>query len=310
MPLTYISTTGIANNSTNDADAVKTALETLDTVLASVATGSSGFPFNQDGGTIDGTVIENSAIGVTTPNTAEFTNVEIDRLGIGLNPSAMNGSALLQMNSTTQGLLPPRMTTAQVGSISGPSFGLIVYDETAHELKVYTDLGWISLASISGQGVHVGTIAFYAGSTPPSGWIECTGGAVSRTTYSALYAVTGDVFGAGDGSTTFNLPDLLGRVPMGKGSGGGLTARTIGDSSGSETHQLVDAELSSHGHNLYGNGFVEAEPKTGPVAVDSVTDTSNFAGTGTHLGYASFIGSNTPHNNVQPFLAVTGMVKY
>jgi hypothetical protein len=61
-----------------------------------------------------------------------------------------------------------------------------------------------------------GMVAAYAGSSAPSGWLLCDGTAVSRTTYSALFAAIGTSYGAGDGSTTFNLPDLRGRVPVGK----------------------------------------------------------------------------------------------
>ena len=70
-----------------------------------------------------------------------------------------------------------------------------------------------------------GVIMAFAGSTAPSGYLICDGSAVSRSTYANLYAVIGTTYGAGNGSTTFNLPDLTGRVPVGKNAG---TFATLG----------------------------------------------------------------------------------
>jgi phage-related tail fiber protein len=67
--------------------------------------------------------------------------------------------------------------------------------------------------------VGVGSVAFFARATAPTGWLKANGAAVSRTTYAALFAAIGTVFGAGDGSTTFNLPDLRGRFPRGWSDG-------------------------------------------------------------------------------------------
>ena len=92
-------------------------------------------------------------------------------------------------------------------------------------------------------------IAPFAGASAPTGWLLCDGSAVSRTTYSALFAVTSTTYGVGDGSTTFNLPDLLGRTPMGAGSGTGLTARTLGTELGVESVTLTSAQSGSPSHD-------------------------------------------------------------
>ena len=81
-----------------------------------------------------------------------------------------------------------------------------------------------------------GIIQMFAGATPPTGWLVCDGSAISRTTYATLFAAIGTTWGSGDGSTTFNVPDLRGRMPMGAGTGSGLTARTLGNTLGTETH--------------------------------------------------------------------------
>ena len=65
------------------------------------------------------------------------------------------------------------------------------------------------------EGIPVGTINIYAGSTAPTGYLICNGAAVSRTTYSNLFDVIGTTYGSGDGSTTFNVPNLKGKIPVG-----------------------------------------------------------------------------------------------
>lgn len=69
----------------------------------------------------------------------------------------------------------------------------------------------------------IGKIVMYAGNSAPRGWLLCQGQAVSRTTYAKLYSVIGTTYGTGDGSTTFNVPDMRGRVPTGVGTCDGVT---------------------------------------------------------------------------------------
>lgn len=96
----------------------------------------------------------------------------------------------------------------------------------------------------------VGGIISYAGSTAPNGWLMCDGSAISRTTYEELFSTIGTTYGSGDGSTTFNIPDLKGRtiVGVGESSATGHTAHTLGQSEGEETHTLDINEIPSHNH--------------------------------------------------------------
>lgn len=93
------------------------------------------------------------------------------------------------------------------------------------------------------NGVPTGTVVSFAGASAPSGWLMCDGAAVSRTAYAALFSVIGTVYGAGDGSTTFNLPDLRGEFVRGLDSGRGVDpGRVLGSAQGDE--------VQSHGHAL------------------------------------------------------------
>lgn len=103
-------------------------------------------------------------------------------------------------------------------------------------------------------GTPVGLLSPYAGSTAPDRWLLCDGSAVSRTTYSALFTVISTTYGTGDGSTTFNVPDLGGRVVAGKEStatrlttaGSGVDGATLGDTGGDQTVSVLKANLPSY----------------------------------------------------------------
>lgn len=89
----------------------------------------------------------------------------------------------------------------------------------------------------------IGSMSLFAGSTSPDGWLFCDGSAVSRETYSDLFNAIGVDYGAGDGSTTFNIPDFRGRSVLGAGQGSGLTNRSLGDTGGDESVTLVEGQL-------------------------------------------------------------------
>ena len=97
-------------------------------------------------------------------------------------------------------------------------------------------------------GTPTGTVSAFAGSSAPTGYLLCDGTTVNRTTESALFAVIGTTYGVGDGSTTFNLTDLRGRVVA--GMGGSLLSGTdaVADTGGASTHTLTEAEMPAHDH--------------------------------------------------------------
>jgi len=147
--------------------------------------------------------------------------------------------------------------------------------------------------------VEVGSIIIWPAAVLPSCYLECDGHAVSRTDFAGLYAVIGTTFGVGDGSTTFNLPDMRGRVAVGVGQQTGGTDFTLGLTGGEETHQLTVAELASHAHTQENTLVVgtSAEPPLDASGPNPLT------------AYTGNTGGDTPHNNLQPYLALKFIIK-
>lgn len=116
------------------------------------------------------------------------------------------------------------------------------------------------VTSLEGATVSIpaGIFLPYGGANAPSGWLLCDGAAVSRTTYAALFAAIGTAYGAGNGSTTFNVPDMRSRVPVGFDSGAG-EFDALGETGGAKTHQLSSAEMPSHTHvqNAHNHGVTD-----------------------------------------------------
>lgn len=147
-------------------------------------------------------------------------------------------------------------------------------------------------------------LAMYAGNTAPTGWLFCTGQNVSRTTFARLFALIGTTYGAGDGSTTFTLPDFRGRAPIGTGLGdaSGATNHTLGQKAGAETHALTVAELAPHFHL----GGISDTTAFGTMGSGSYSLPS---GSGTGGLPTSTAGSGAAHNNMQPYIAVNFIIK-
>ena len=125
-----------------------------------------------------------------------------------------------------------------------------------------------------------GSIQIYSGTSVPTGYLECNGQAVSRTTYSELYKVIGTKYGSGDGSTTFNLPNLSGRIAIGSNS-----SYTIGSKGGEYTHELKIAEMPSHTHTFKGTEVTSGSTMTGLTAKGTFTGkatTSTSSGSHSH----------------------------
>lgn len=119
----------------------------------------------------------------------------------------------------------------------------------------FSDLA-LAVDALVSRMLPPGLISPFGGATAPTGWLLCDGTAVSRTVYANLFAAIGTAWGAGDGSGTFNLPDLRGRAAIGSGTGAGLTARSVGQKAGAETIALAVGNLPSHNHGGATAGIV------------------------------------------------------
>ncbi|MEL0207667.1 MAG: tail fiber protein [Gammaproteobacteria bacterium] len=168
------------------------------------------------------------------------------------------------------------------------------------------------------EGIPTATIIPWSDTSVPTGYLECDGAAVSRTTYAALYAIVGDTYGSGDGSTTFNVPDLQDNIPMGKSgtkavgsTGGANTVTPTGNVAGSTANAtLSTAQLASHNHSSGANtmGRTLGHPETGfNVAVGSSTGAAGSGGGHAHNMSANFAGD--ANSVVQPYLTLMYIIK-
>lgn len=96
-----------------------------------------------------------------------------------------------------------------------------------------------------------GAMSIYAGSSAPDGWLLCDGSAVNRETYSTLFAVIGTTYGSGDGSTTFNVPDMRGMFPRGTGTHGSATDAGGTPFSGPALGSIENDQMQGHRHDIF-----------------------------------------------------------
>ena len=173
-------------------------------------------------------------------------------------------------------------------------------------------------ANLTGiEGTATGTILPWSAASLPSGFLECNGTAVSRSTYSALFAIVGTTYGAGDGSTTFNTPDLQDNTPVGKSgtkalgsTGGANTVSSTGNVSGSTANaSLSTAQLASHNHLITGQTFGTAFNTRFEATMGggSYTGSRGDGGAHSHNMSATFSGDAT--SVIQPYLTLIYIIK-
>ena len=166
----------------------------------------------------------------------------------------------------------------------------------------------------------IGEIRAFAGNYAPAGWALCNGQLESIAQNQALFTLLGTTYG-GDGQTTFALPDLRGRLPVGQGQGPGLSPYTIGQRAGTESVTLLQNQLPAHNHLVQAStatGNVSAPgPSVVPAAPDAPSQTETFyavPGTSavnpvTMLAAAiGPTGNGLPHENRMPTLTVSFII--
>jgi microcystin-dependent protein len=161
---------------------------------------------------------------------------------------------------------------------------------------------------IASMIMPTGSITPYAGSTAPTNWLLCDGTAVSRTTYADLFTLFGTTYGAGDGTTTFNLPNLKGRMPVGRDSGQ-TEFDTLGETGGAKTHTLTQAEQATM-PVFYGNATAPLDyynSSSGGAFGGYVGNIVSSVNDGSSRLYA--VGSGGAHNNLQPYVVMNYIIK-
>ena len=186
--------------------------------------------------------------------------------------------------------------------------GRLYAGQSAYLVYNSTTTSWVSPTQ-NNQGTQPsGTLLDFAGGTVPAGFLACDGSAVSRSTYAGLFAAIGTTWGSGDGTTTFNVPDLRGRATIGAGTGTGLTARTLAGTTGTETVTLTSAQsgLPSHTHTV--NSTFQ-----NTITTAYATGNNGYLQTGYASQTSSAAGptdATNAHNNMQPSAVVTKIIKY
>jgi microcystin-dependent protein len=253
-------------------------------------------------------IIGSSGLGVTIPN-GITAYVYCDGTNFY---NAISGSV---GNYTVNGNLSVTGTTALTGALSGstatfsgaissvsPTFTGVPTAPTATAGTNTTQIA--TTAFVLANGVPTGGLVMWPTGTAPSGFLLCTGTAVSRTTYASLFAIVGTTFGVGDGSTTFNLPNYTNRMPYGTtvGATGGTADAVVV----SHTHT---ASVSDPGHVHYYNAAVNGSSGNAgaglPLFAGGPTSTA-FTGIGVTNSTEGVSGTNA---NLPPYLGINFIIK-
>jgi len=183
----------------------------------------------------------------------------------------------------------------------------------------------------------IGIIKLFAGNFAPQGWAFCNGQLLQIQQYTAVFSILGTTYG-GNGQTTFALPDLRSRVPLGQGQGNGLPAFTLGEIGGEVTHTLNTNEIPAHTHGAAVGGSVSLLANSTDATQSAATAGASIATPGTLAGrtFSATYGFNTatpntvlnagslntstltvtnantggsqPHNNLQPYLGLSYII--
>lgn len=244
------------------------------------------------GGSISAGGTANSLTLASAAAFAEYANGRIvsfrpqaDNTGaVTLNVNGAGGRPILR--ATTGGFSPLERNNLKAGAVY----------QAVYVASLNSGNGAWLVLNPTVELIPPGTIIDFGGSSTPTGWLLCSGQAVSRSTYAALFDAIGTTFGSGNGSTTFNLPDYRGRVGAGRDNMGGSStnrlttssngfggdANSLGATGGSQSHTLTEGQLPSHNHSSGSLSTGNAGSHNHDVPASSV-NTSHQHGTTTRL---------------------------
>jgi microcystin-dependent protein len=245
-------------------------------------------------------------------STTAGSNTDIAGINIneGCSPANLN-NAIRTLMAQLRDFQLGNQTSNQL-SVAGGGTGLTSVG-TSGNVLTSNGSAWVSSAP---NYVPTGGMMMWGTASAPTGYLLCNGAAVSRSTYSALFAVLGTAYGSGDGSTTFNVPDFRNRFPVGAGTtysanstGGSADAITV-----SHTHTATSSVTDSgHSHNV-AMGF-DFDYNSGAYFAPSITslsqnNTTATATTGiTVATTVSTTGSSGTNANLPPYLGVYFIIK-
>ena len=220
-------------------------------------------------------------------------------------PTAAGGTNTTQIATTAFVGNAVSTATSPLAPLASPSFSGV---PTAPTAAFGTNTTQLATTAFVQQAGLIGEIKMWSSGTAPTGYLLCNGAAVSRTTYASLFAVVGTTWGAGDGSTTFNLPDFRDRFPVGAGTtysansqGGSKDAIVV-----SHTHTVTDP---GHSHSFGVN--LQGPYNAGQTGRNDGSQSQWFSGTqsattGISLGTTGSSGTNA---NLPPYLGIYFIIK-
>ena len=217
--------------------------------------------------------------GLATKASPDFTGT-VDSAG----DIVMGGTGALKL---------PSGTTAQRPT---PATGQIRFNSTTTSFEGYNGSAWGGLAS----GIPTGTILTFGASNPPSGFLECNGSAISRSTYASLFSILSTTHGAGDGSSTFNIPDLRGQFVRGWDNSAGVDAsRAFGssqtDQNKNHTHTTDSQSLTGSVSHL--SGSLANNPGSASGIITKLSPTSAIGARSSGSANASGISIDATHSH-------------
>ncbi len=172
------------------------------------------------------------------------------------------------------------------------------------EINKITDYNMNEIKEKVNINTPIGAVSIFAGTVAPEGWLLCDGSAISRSTYSDLFNVIGTTYGTGDGDTTFNLPNLKGKIPVGYDISDS-DFNVVGKTGGEKTHTLTVDEIPAHTHGINIESYVNTDSQTTHQRGGHASSTNQGQVYNTRPR-----GSNQPHNNMQPYVVMNYIISY